>query len=93
MCRTRYLSLIIKITIYSPNSMSKNINRKMQIFIKNLKGRKGELHSEYIFLHFALIGLEWDSITLFTKNELFFLPKLTIQHHLHKIYMAFYLLT
>ena len=27
------------------------------------------------------------------KNELFFLPKLTFQHHLHKIYMAFYLLT
>ena len=72
MCRTRYLSLIIKITIYSPNSMSKNINRKMQIFIKNLKGRKGELHSEYIFLHFALIGLEWDSITLFTKMNFFF---------------------
>ena len=71
MCRTRYLSLIIKITIYSPNSMSKNINRKMQIFIKNLKGRKGELHSEYIFLHFALIGLEWDSITLFTKRNVF----------------------
>ena len=27
------------------------------------------------------------------KNELFFLPKLTFQHHLNKIYMAFYLLT
>ena len=41
---------------------------------------KGELHSNYIFLHFALIGLEWDSITPF-------------QHYLHKIYMTFYLLT
>ena len=27
------------------------------------------------------------------KNELFFLQKLTFQHHLHKTYMIFYLLT
>ena len=47
---------------------------------------KGELHSNYIFLHFALIGLKWDSITLFTKM-IFFLPKLTFQHHLYKIYI------
>ena len=53
----------------------------------------GELHSNYILLYFAIIGLEWDSITLFTKMNLFFLPKLTFQHHLHKIYMVFYLLT
>ena len=46
-----------------------------------------------IFLHFVLIGLEWDSITLFTKMNYFFLPKLTFQHHLNKIYMAFYSLT
>ena len=54
---------------------------------------KGELHSNDIFLHFALIGLECDSITLFTKINFFCLLKLTLQHHLHKIYMAFYLLT
>ena len=33
---------------------------------------KGELHSNYIFFHFALIGLEWDSLTLFTKMNFFF---------------------
>ena len=33
---------------------------------------KGELHPNYIFLHFALIGLEWDSIILFTKMNFFF---------------------
>ena len=33
---------------------------------------KGELHSNFIFLHFALIGLEQDSITLFTKMNFFF---------------------
>ena len=43
------------------------------------------------FFHFPLIGLEWDSMTLFTKWT-FFLPKVAFQHHLHKIYMAFYLL-
>ena len=32
---------------------------------------KGELHSNYIFLNFALIGLEWDSITLFTNMNFF----------------------
>ena len=48
---------------------------------------KGELHYNYIFLHFASIGLEWDYITLFTKMNFFFLPKLTFQHHLHKIYI------
>ena len=39
---------------------------------------KGEFHSNYILLYFALIALEWDSTTLFTKMNLFFLPKLTI---------------
>ena len=54
---------------------------------------KGELHSNYILLYFVVLGQDWASITLFTKINFFFLPKLTFQHHLHKIYMAFYLLT
>ena len=54
---------------------------------------KREPHSNYIFPHFALIGLECDSITLFTKMNFFSLPKLIFQHHLNKIYMVFYLLT
>ena len=29
---------------------------------------EGELHSNYIFLHFTLIGLEWDPITGARKN-------------------------
>ena len=33
---------------------------------------KGELHSNYIFLYFLLIGLEWDAINLFTKMNIFF---------------------
>ena len=51
---------------------------------------KGELHLNYIFLHFALIGLEWDSITLSTKMNFFFQNS-----NLHKIYiyMTFCLLT
>ena len=53
----------------------------------NVKVFKGELHSNYIFLHFVLIGLEWDSITLFTKMNFFFLQKIKFQHHLHKIYI------
>ena len=32
---------------------------------------EGELHSNYIFLYFVLIGLEWDSITLFTASYLY----------------------
>ena len=36
-----------------------------------LEAVKGEPHSNYIFLHFALIGLEWYSITLFTKMNFF----------------------
>ena len=32
---------------------------------------KGELHFNYIFLYFVLIGLEWDSTNLIYKNELF----------------------
>ena len=46
---------------------------------------KGELHSDYIFLHFVLIGLEWDSINLSTN--FFFLSNLTFQRHLHKTYI------
>ena len=40
--------------------------------VASYKSFKGELHSNYIFLHFVLIGLEWDSITLFTKMNFFF---------------------
>ena len=40
--------------------------------VVSYKSFKGELHSNYIFLHFVLIGLEWDSITLFTKMNFFF---------------------
>ena len=32
---------------------------------------KAELHPYYIFLYFVLIGLEKDSITLFTKMNFF----------------------
>ena len=53
-----------------------------------LRVPKGELHSNFslhsIFLYFALIGLEWECITLFTKKN-FFLPKLLFQHHLHNV--------
>ena len=40
--------------------------------VVSYKSFKGELHSNYIFLYFVLIGLEWDSITLFTKMNFFF---------------------
>ena len=40
---------------------------------------KGKLHPNNIFLYFAFI--------------LPFYPEPTFQHHLHKIYMTFYLLT
>ena len=33
---------------------------------------KGEFQSNYIFLNFVLIGLEWDSVNLFTKMNFFF---------------------
>ena len=33
---------------------------------------EGELHVNHIFLYFVLIGLEWDSINLFTKINFFF---------------------
>ena len=50
---------------------------------------KEELHSNYIFLHFALIVLEWDSITLFTKMNFF-----TSKTHISTSFThAFYLLT
>ena len=32
---------------------------------------KGELHSNYIFLYFSLISLEWDSTTLFTEMNFY----------------------
>ena len=62
------------------------------LFIKKNQSKKvikGKLNSNYIFLYFVLIGLEWDSMTLFTKNEIFFLPKLAFQHDLHKIYYIY----
>ena len=44
---------------------------KMAVFVRTFDYYhhkfKGKLHSNYIFLPFALIGLEWNSITLFTK--------------------------
>ena len=61
-----------------------NVDRKLTTSLLNPKNwlvltfpffwnwLKGELHSNYIFLYFALIGLEWDSITLFTKMNPFF---------------------
>ena len=59
-----------------------------RIYFRTAPVLKGEPHSNYIFLYFALIGLEWDSMTLFTKMNFFFLlPKLPFQHHLHNIYI------
>ena len=45
----------------------------MKILINNLKvyGVKGELHSNHILLYFAVIGLEWDSLTLLTIMNFF----------------------
>ena len=51
---------------------------------------KGEFHSNYILLYFVLIALEWDSITLFTKMNLFFFQN---SPFVQDIYMVFYLLT
>ena len=65
-------------------------------FIKQIErfSIKGELHSNYIFLHFALIVLEWDSITLFTKINFFFSSKTHISTPFKQdLYIAFYLLT
>ena len=47
----------------------------------------------YIFLHFALIGLEWDSITLFTKMNFFSSKTHISAPFTQDIYMTFYLLT
>ena len=65
-----------------------------RIYFRTAPVLKGEPHSNYIFLYFALIGLEWDSMTLFTKMDFFFLlPKLPFQHHLHNIYIYIYTYT
>ena len=48
-----------------------NVNLTAKLSKATLKYIKGELHSNYIFLHIALIGLEWDSTTLFTKMSFF----------------------
>ena len=53
---------------------------------------KGELHSDYIFLHFVLIGLEWDSINLST-NFFFSFKSHISAPFTQDIYMTFYLLT
>ena len=68
-----------------------------QIYIHNFRLKlifiKGELHSNYIFRYFALIGLEWDSLNLFTKMN-FFPPKTHISAPFTQdIYMTSYLLT
>ena len=68
-----------------------NMRNSIKLFVEN--HIKGELHSNYIFLYFVLFGLEWDSVNLFRRMNFFFLPKLTFEHHLHKTYMTFYLLT
>ena len=47
---------------------------------------KGELHSNYIIM-ISLFCLNWSRMGFYKsiyKIELFFLPKLTFQHHLHK---------
>ena len=50
---------------------------------------KEELHTNYIFLYFTFIGLELDSITLFTKMNFF-----TSKTHISTSFThAFYLLT
>ena len=55
---------------------------------------KRELHPNYIFLYFVLIGLEWDSINLFAKMNFFFSSKTHISAPFTQdIYMTFYLLT
>ena len=53
-------------------TVSKSLTIPLKYLLKCQRLLKGELHSNYIFLHFALIGLEWDSITLFTKMNFFF---------------------
>ena len=45
--------------------------------VNNLLKENFTLIIFFFFFHFTLIGLEWDSITLFTKMNVFFLPKLT----------------
>ena len=57
-----------------------NINNHMQncVFLMLLKIWMLKYLKEsfiLIFLHFVLIGLEWDSITLFTKMNFFFFKK------------------
>ena len=80
-------------TLYIPLYLNHILIIAQLVWSQNCNAIKGELYSNYILLYFGVFGLELDSITLFTKTNFFFLPKLTLQHHLHKIYMAFYLLT
>ena len=52
---------------------------------------KGELHTDYIILYFVLIGLEWDSKSIY---KFFFSFKSHISAPFTQdIYMTFYLLT
>ena len=70
---------------------------QLSTFVLNLSVYlKEKLHSDYIFLYFVLIGLEWHSINLFTKMNFFsFFPSKTHVSALftHDIYITFYLLT
>ena len=52
---------------------------------------KGELHTNYSFLHFALIGLEWDSITLFISSFCLNWSRMGFYNPICTRYMAFYL--
>ena len=68
-----------------------------QIYIHNFRLKlifiKGELHSNYIFRYFALIGLEWDSLNLFTKMNFCFSKTHISAPFTQDIYMTSYLLT
>ena len=67
---------------------------QLSTFVLNLSVYfKGELHSNFIFLYFVLIGLEWDSINLFTKMNFFSSKTHISAPFTQDIYMTFYLLT
>ena len=53
----------------APPVAASEYSKERDYSVKSVRGQiiKGELHSNYIFLHLVLIGLKWDFITLFTK--------------------------
>ena len=53
----------------TPPVAASEYSKERDYSVKSVRGQiiKGELHSNYIFLHLVLIGLKWDCITLFTK--------------------------